>query len=169
MRYYAGRDHFNIKLPSILRKHLKCRQDGLSLSFVTWLSPFKARWAVEQVAWLFKREFRYDFVQYLADDDDPLSRAFVFTTKDENRYDEDAVVVLGAGCFRWREWTDAPHGWALQWIWLHPYARNKGHLTSVWPLFKDRFGNFAVEPPLSRAMHGFLKAQSADVDVVDSH
>lgn len=64
--------------------------------------------------------------------------------------------TVGACCFRWREWVDAPHGWALQWILLHPYFRHQGILSNAWSLFTQRFGSFHVEEPLSEAMHNFL-------------
>ena len=68
---------------------------------------------------------------------------------------EGHVDVVGACCFREREWIDAK-AWALQWVWLHPYARRQGVLASAWPHFRRRYGDFHVEGPLSPAMKGFL-------------
>ena len=107
---------------------------------------------VERLAQYFRREFRYDFVQWSATNDEPSARAFVWVVDHWPH-----PVGFGACCFRWREWTDAPHGWALQWIWLHPYERGKGHLTRVWPYFRETFGDFHVERPLSSAMRAFLE------------
>jgi hypothetical protein len=51
-----------------------------------------------------------------------------------------------------------------------PSTLNKGHLTKAWDGFRDLFGGFYVEPPLSPAMTGFLHArqssQSEDLCVV---
>ncbi len=44
----------------------------------------------------------------------------------------------------------------MQWIWFHPYFRRQGLLTEAWPKFKEEFGNFCCEPPLSDAMETFL-------------
>jgi hypothetical protein len=65
---------------------------------------------------------------------------------------------MGACCFRVRE-----AGWALQWIWLHPYFRDHGYLTAAWDAFRALFGGLYVEPPLSSAMAGFLKARQSSL------
>jgi hypothetical protein len=124
-------------------------------------SPRTWRRAVYRMAQFFKWEGGYDFTQYGYDgQEDDWAPAFVWHRGelDGERWSDTA---FGACCFRWREWTDAPPGWALQWIWLHPYERSHGHLTAAWPFFRARFGDFLVEPPLSRAMKGFLAKQAA--------
>jgi hypothetical protein len=106
---------------------------------------------VEVVAHYFKREFRYDFVQYAAGDYDKSSltaKAYVWV--------HDQGFVVGATCFRWRDYTDAPSAYAMQWVWLHPYVRRNGYLTEAWPFFRARFDDFVCERPLSSAMSGFL-------------
>jgi hypothetical protein len=134
-------------------------------------SLLSLRKAVYACARRFQREFGYDFVQYGHEgrETDPLSRAFVWTdgwfssggsaialpTKRLPR------LVVGAGCFRWREWKNHAPSWGLQWVWFHHLARRKGNLTSAWPYFRARFGNFAVEPPVSAAMGAFLRKQAA--------
>jgi hypothetical protein len=101
----------------------------------------------------FRREFDYDFVQYgyRGRDDDLDHVAFVWPHPGTC-----PVLVVGACCFRWREWTNAPHGWALQWAWLHPDFRRRGLLSAAWPAFRTEFGDFHVERPLSEAMQAFL-------------
>lgn len=48
--------------------------------------------------------------------------------------------------------------WSLDWIWLHPFARNKGISSQHWAHFEQMFGNgFLVQPPHSPAMKAFLE------------
>ena len=61
--------------------------------------------------------------------------------------------LIGCACFRNR----ADIGWALAWVWLHPFARRKGLLQDAWPAFVAEYGDFAVEPPLSQPMVQFME------------
>lgn len=112
-------------------------------------SPIAYRKAVYRLAFLFKREFGYDFTQYGYEGQEDDDSAVAFLWGDE--------VAWGACCFRWREWEDCPHGYSLQWIWMHPYMRRQGHLSRAWPFFQKHFGRFWVEYPLSDAMNRFLE------------
>jgi hypothetical protein len=122
---------------------------------VTTRSPVNLRRAVWQLASYFRREFRYDVVQYGLEgrETDTSARAYLWDLVDPG---DAAHHAIGAGCFRWRRYSDAPPGWALQWVWLHPFERNRGHLTRAWPYFRARFEDFDVEPPVSAAMARFL-------------
>lgn len=133
------------------------------IQVVTLESPLAYRRAVYKMASFFRREFGYDFVQYghEGEEDDPKARAFLW-------FDFDSDFVIGSCCFRWREWIDHPASWALQWIWFHPYCRGHGLLTKAWPVFKNHFGEFAVEPPLSSGMRGFLKSVNGKNDKIVS-
>ena len=126
---------------------------------VTVGSCLQKRKAVYQMAVYFRREFGYDFVQYgyEGDEDDIKHVAFLWIPLDHHCSVYGNVPCVGATCFRWREWSNIPHGWAMQWIWMHPYFRGKGLLKSAWPKFKEEFGEFICEPPLSPAMELFLK------------
>lgn len=113
---------------------------------------FECREAMFDIARYFRREFNFDAIQYanLYDkEDDNESYAYAFTLE----FKEGKSLVIGTICFRKREWG----GYGLQWVWLHPYVRNKGLLTQHWKLFREKFGNFYVEPPYSEAMKQFLK------------
>ncbi len=131
------------------------------LKAVLMESPKTQRRAVWTMATYFRREFEYDGVQYGHEgkDDDREATAFLFTSGADH---ENKEIVFGACCFRYRRYSDgSTPGWALQWIWMHPYARSKGILSSAWPLFRKRFGNFAVERPLSQAMDAFMKSRKS--------
>jgi len=134
------------------------------LDVVTSRSPVTERRSVEAIAVYFKREFGYDFVQFSSGSgrfrESEDVRAFVWSDIGKHRMGIEDRWVTGATCFRWREYLDAPSGYAMQWIWLHPYVRHQGLLTSAWPFFRARFGDFVCEPPLSDAMSRFLEKLS---------
>jgi len=48
----------------------------------------------------------------------------------------------------------------LEWIWITPKERKKGHLATRWINFRKQFGDFVVESPVSDGMKGFLKKQN---------
>jgi hypothetical protein len=112
------------------------------------------RTAVHRCALYFRREFGYDFPPYDVRENDWRSRAFLWVSCPgiANKHN-----VWGACCFRWRKYTNADPLWAMQWVWLHPYARNRGLMTKAWPYFLLRFGWFDVEPPYSQAMRYALR------------
>jgi len=120
---------------------------------VTYKSPANHRKAIEQIARYFRREFHYDFVQYLANEEDTKAISYGWLS---SGYLGESNTVTGGCSFRWREWSDAPAGWSLSWIWMHPYCRNNGLLSKNWPCFVARFGEFHVETPYSPAMAAFL-------------
>jgi hypothetical protein len=114
--------------------------------------------ALERIAYYFRREFHYDFVQFSSHPGEIAEGGYVGFLWRGNRHSRDMRSVLTGGCcFRWREYSDAPAGWALQWIWFHPYERRRGNLTQAWPYFQSRFGDFHVEGPFSPAMVAFLR------------
>jgi hypothetical protein len=118
------------------------------------VAPIPLRKAVYRCALYFRRELGYDLVQYAIHEDDWYSRAFLWVSCPEIA---DKHNVWGACCFRWREYTNADPLWAMQWVWLHPYARNHGLLTKAWPYFLARFGWFDVEQPYSHTMRYALR------------
>jgi hypothetical protein len=122
---------------------------------VTIKSPKSYRQAVYRIADFFRREFQYDFVQYGVDgeENDPNHVAFLWVHREGEKVSEEfKVPCIGACCFRLRE-----SDYALQWAWIHPYRRRQGLLESALPELKEEFGEFYVEPPLSKAMKAFLK------------
>lgn len=100
-------------------------------------------------AYAFKKEFNYDFVQWQRSKEkfDPNVFGYLFT--DVNN------AIIGACSFRFRETN-----WGLQWIWICPKERRKKHLSNKWKMFKEKFGNFIVEPPISNEMKAFIKTHA---------
>lgn len=169
MNHYPSSDRYAINAPRVsVRRycddwspdHAAIREAGISFK-VTGDSKAVLKRAVLHCAAYFRREFHYDFVQYGMEDEGDGNQAFLWCSDDYDRRG------IGACCFRWREYTNHPHGWALQWIWFHPYFRRHGHLRKAWPYFRQAFGDFAVEGPISPAMEAFLAA--VDPKAVPDH
>lgn len=150
-------DYFDLRMPRVSWSGGDQNQDHetLSLGFGVFPPDLEMvihgralRRAVERCAIYFRREFRYDFVQYSADElGHPKDRAFLWEARS---------VVVGACSFRWVEWEDADASYTMDWVWFHPYERRQGNLSSAWLYFRRRFGRFHVEQPLSDAMEAFL-------------
>lgn len=111
--------------------------------------------SLELMAIYFKREFKYDYLQYeSADHANDFTGVLFFEramdlVKDIDHYPN--RVIGGAGF-----WNKAD-GHVLDWVWLHPFSRNRGNLRKHWPELKNKFGNFELTPPISAQMGKFLE------------
>jgi len=152
-------DKYKIELPVI---HRNLSNDGIFE--IVPASPADTRKALEEIARYFLREFHYDGIQYEADEhlfEYIEYKGFVFLESSydtmTDKDDETHSRILGGACFRNREYENGPQ-WVLDWVWLHPFARNQGILKKHWSKFKSIFGNdFHVEPPLSLVMENFIE------------
>lgn len=151
-------EFYILKLPRVADEHFSesgpfpryCR-------IVNQSSPAADRNAAECLAWFFKREFSYDFVQYLASErGNGKDCVVLLTDRGYTKTGKEVEFAYGAICMRWRTYSNHEPEWAMTWVWLHPYERNKGHLSDIWQGLETRFPGFRVEPPLSPAMHAFL-------------
>ena len=127
-----------------------------------WVSAASPNWmhvAITRRARAFKREFRYDFVQWSdAASANPGGVACAFLDED--------FRMIGGCAFRLGEGKGGRK--KLDWIWFCPSARRQGHLTRAWPQLVDRMGKFDLEPPVSEAMQAFVASmRPADNDVSD--
>src|SRR5262249_3080220 len=142
-------DRYQIRLPYLSERLLQanCSEEICAGStstlvcdidlIVTIKSWQPLRRAVEQLARYFRREFSYDFCQYNAQECDPLHRAYLWCSHCDTQYRSGTSFypVIGACCFRYRHDVEPlppgipPDYYALQWIWFHPYERNRGHLS----------------------------------------
>lgn len=153
---------FNIILPKFKYPGKCINKNGIERiwhnSLLNVLSTDKkdVRHAMYKIALYFKREFRYDFVQYsMNEEDDENHKAFLFY---DNIYYLDKCFPYGGFVMRYRtQYKDLVPFWALQWIWIHPYKRSNGLLQEIWPWLIERFGLFIVEGPYSRQMKFFLR------------
>lgn len=129
------------------------------LTYITPTSPKNQREALEVMAGYFKREMRYDHLQYeAAAHDDHCTGALICDPASDLVTNESHFpnYVIGGACFRRR----LAGGYALDWIWLHPFARNRRKLSRLWPRFKDKFGEFQLTEPLSPHMKSFLEKRA---------
>ena len=132
---------------------------GNGITRVTFDSPWSHRLAVEKMARYFKRELRYDFVQFSAKLSPENKKyipyeAYLFHEDQYNLRYEDRkteIVCGGACCFYQQE-----NNWSLNWVWFHPYFRRRGMLKKAWLQFKNEYGQFDIEEPISNQMSSFL-------------
>lgn len=133
---------------------------------VTDTSPIALRKHTEAFARHFKHEMQYDAVQFGATESQSdvghvPYEAYLFHESARDQWEgPDTARLFGACCFRQRE-----SGWSLDWVWLHPYFRARGHLAKAWQGFQWRYGdNFHIEPPISCGMQQLLKKIARDRD-----
>lgn len=129
------------------------KEKGSGAELVTWESPEWKHNEIYNRALAFKREFHYDFTQWKSREgrEDIDVHGYLFTgLKGE---------IVGACAFRNRAESAEEAKWGLQWIWICPRERRKGHLARRWSDFRSLFGDFIVESPVSEAMQAFLKKQ----------
>ena len=112
--------------------------------------------SLEELARYFKNESRYTHLQYCREDENTDCIGFLITKRAPDLVrdmDHHPYKIVGGGCFR-----EGQNGeYCLDWIWIHPYERNRGNLERLWPEFESRFGKFGLTLPVSKQMMGFLK------------
>lgn len=109
----------------------------------------------------FKREFRYDFVQWAGDDVRAVKAGWhghLFPTGADG-------TIAGACAFSNEHPGPGGVEWTLAWVWIAPKYRRQGLLAAHWPGFLERYGNFFIEPPLSGAMHGFVRSHGTESQI----
>lgn len=126
-------------------------------------SPKQAREGLEDVAWRFKRDQAYDFVQYTADETTSrrdLPFCWIINDGGWGR----TRIMVGGGCFRWRKWKQKQldgestvEAYGLSWVWIHSQFRRHGFMSKAWPFFLRIAPGFYPEPPYSKDMHAFLR------------
>lgn len=127
--------------------------------FVGKDSPIYIHKLIEDYSRYFKLEGGFDFTQYTALEDIGQKKCKAYIFVNENW---EGVHIVGACAFRFLGDIGQSNKWSLQWVWFHPFFRNRGLLTSAWSYFKSKFFDFDVEPPISKAMEGFLKKRSEE-------
>ena len=107
------------------------------------------------IARYFKREMRFDNLQYdqsMYHNEDLTGFLFLQRAmdlvKNENHFPS---RVVGGGVF-----VKQGDSYELDWVWLHPFFRNRKILRGHWKQFKQRFGQFSVDSPLSAHMSNFV-------------
>lgn len=109
----------------------------------------------------FKREFRYDFVQWAGDDVRPVKigwHGHLFPAGPDG-------IIAGACAFSNEHPGPGGVEWTLAWIWIAPKYRGQGLLTAHWPGLVEQYGDFFIEPPLSDAMQGFVRSHGTESQI----
>jgi hypothetical protein len=76
--------------------------------------------------------------------------AWLWTETDRPPSNLASSVFAGYATF-----SRAGRGWDLDRVWFRQSSRRRGLLSAVWPLWQERYGDFAVSSP-NAAMRGFL-------------
>jgi hypothetical protein len=80
---------------------------------------------------------------------------------------EDSTPV-GVVSFAWMRWTDGtPHGWRMLMAWIAEPRRRKGVLSKRWDCWRETYGEFSIERPISRGMAYFLAQRGIAVSIQD--
>lgn len=84
-------------------------------------------------------------------------KALLFTEEALDTHKVKPHHIYGACYFKKMEFTKGEDYWALEWIWFHPFFRNKGNLKKHWDGLEKKFGNFLIKEPISNDMKVFLE------------
>ncbi|MNO72432.1 hypothetical protein D3C76_633800 [compost metagenome] len=109
----------------------------------------------------FKRDFRYDFVQWAGDDVNPVKsgwHGYLLPAGPDG-------TIAGACAFSKVQPGPRDEQWTLAWVWVAPKFRSQGLLTAHWPGFIERYGDFFIEPPMSDAMQRFVRSHGTEHQV----
>jgi hypothetical protein len=115
-------------------------------------SPRWLRHRLYEIARTFKREMKFDFVQWGEDNDDGHGCIIA----------DEAGRAIGGFVVRWRgdyyppETPDWAKGWALTWVWIAPPYRRQGWLRRTWQTLTCCYSGIIPEPPFSPAAATFF-------------
>lgn len=152
-----SKDKYTIELPVFPR----CLS-STGMVKVTSSSPQEEKDALEQFAWYFKLEKKYNSKQYDANNHSTNTVGYLFTDsamdiQEEAYYQNGMPTRCSGGCAFQKIGSD----WVLCWVWIHPFYREQGVLSQQWTTFVDDMGDFFIESPISNAMESFLKKHPA--------
>ncbi|MFB2582353.1 hypothetical protein ACEXQD_13980 [Herbiconiux sp. P15] len=116
-----------------------------------------------QFARYFHRESPWDFPPYTKGDESEDLPVWLIRSQRVR-----GSVPLAAGAVGMRRYGD---GWALKWIWIHPWERGKlvRHNPTpdvVFDLLDELYGEFRVEGPVTAAMRGLMTRRKYGPDRV---
>ena len=114
---------------------------------------------VFKIAKYFTEELNYSTVPYSPlGIKDQENIALLFTAEAIDLYKTEPVPyrIFGACCFSKYSFKEDKDYWALEWIWLHPFFRNRGNLKKYWAYLEKNFGDFIIMEPVSNDMKAFL-------------
>ena len=123
-------------------------------------SPKWLHRAVYRGARALARERRYDFTQW-GEDRAPRTRS------DERDIHalllvENGAIPVGVAGFSRIIWSDRDPGWHMLFAWIADEWRRRGVMSSRWPQWRETYGDFTLERPLSKAMRAFIAKVEAE-------
>lgn len=139
-----------LKPEPIPKMILELQKDETLAELVTYKSPLWKHKEMYYRALEFKSEFHYSFTQWSKEGREDVDAHGFLITGEQGK-------IVGACAFQNRLQKDNSYRWGLQWIWICPDERGKGHLSKRWKMYRERFGDFHVEHPVSDAMKAFLE------------
>jgi hypothetical protein len=69
--------------------------------------------------------------------------------------------ALGGFGVRWREYTNTPDCWRLEWIWIAPGYRRQGWLRRSWEMVDRNYPGIVPDKPFSAGTEAFFATQPA--------
>ena len=126
---------------------------------VTRESPTWIHKRLHYIATVLSRENGYSFIMWNEHGDD--GPGYILT--------DGRGLALGGCALRWREWTNAPASWMLQWIWIAPPYRRQGLLRDTWLMLTSQYAGIMPESPFSLGMARFLLSLNNIPDNVKLH
>ena len=117
-----------------------------------------------KIAKYFKEELNYDRVPFpILGTISKEYKALLFTEEALDIYKKEPMPyrIYGACVFTLMTFKEGNNYWVLEWIWLHPFFRNRGNLKKNWKILEEEFGNFLIRKPISNDMNSFLENVSS--------
>ena len=105
-----------------------------------------------------KRDQRYDFVQW---GEDHAPRASTPGGRLHAILLIENSTAVGVAGFEFVNWSNKAPGWHMVMVWIAEPWRRKGVLSRRWARWRETYGEFTVEKPISEAMADFLSKQEA--------
>lgn len=111
---------------------------------------------VNKLGWYFKEEFNYDSLHRPSSPFNAI--LFIDRADDKNETMKDKYCrIFGCCMFENKEIYQNHKQWVLEWVWIHPFFRHRGHLLKYWNMLEQQFGDFLIKKPVSCSMKEFLK------------
>ncbi|WP_406186114.1 hypothetical protein [Streptomyces sp. NBC_01006] len=152
--YWYGENGFRQKyLIDMVPLPFVADEDVIGGRLIVATGDMRLRKVAEQFAGHFKRELRFDFLQFTATGSNRGQEVLLINSRDVVML---SPVACGAVGFDLEEKC-------LTWVWIHPFQRGRGLLDWVWEGLERRHGTeFTVEQPVSIPMQRFLQSKGVD-------
>src|SRR6266536_1782101 len=139
-----------IRMPYLSHKTIAKVERLGSMLVVSPSTTIRVRRAAEQLAVQFRRETRYDFAPYSADDPEGQHVVLLPARQYTIAYGALYCGAIGIEPAAMYEGWEHPVARA-QWVYLHPYVRGEAVLGEVWPLVSQRWPGVTLAGPFTDA------------------